>query len=82
MANNLKKKIDIHKAYIRLFNSEDGKKVLRDLLKSTGAFELSMDTTDRETAFNEGRKSVALRILRTINADPEKLYAQLDNQED
>lgn len=53
--------------YKRLFASEDGQKVLHDLVRSTPILKLSYTSDSHETAFNEGARSVVLRILRTIN---------------
>lgn len=68
-----KKKNVIIYAYKRLFDSEDGKIVLKDLARSCRLDQSSFSSDPYETAFNEGERHVVLRILKTIEADPEKL---------
>lgn len=71
-------------AYKRTFNSPDGKKVLADLFKSCHMMNSTMDKSPHEMAFNEGARSVVLRILKTVNADLEslsKMYEDLETEE-
>jgi hypothetical protein len=71
-------------AYKRTFDSPDGKKVLADLFKSCHMMNSTMDSNPHETAFNEGARSVVLRILKTINTDVEslsKMYEDLETEE-
>lgn len=80
-----KKREENIKRYQRVFNSEDGKIVLRDLMKVCHLADLSMlDGDTHETAFREGERSVILRILKTINADPYDSITEYfeDNQEE
>ena len=71
-------------AYKRTFDSPDGKKVLADLFKCCHMTTSTMDKDPYETAFNEGARSVVLRILKTINTDVEalnKMYEDLETEE-
>lgn len=70
-------------AYQRLFNTEDGKIVLRDLLQSCHFMTPTFDGDALESAYKEGERSVLLRLIHTINADPEKLLEYIkDNHEE
>lgn len=60
-------------AYKEAFATDHGKKVLLDLMNSFHIFDSTMADTPEETAFKEGERSVVLRILKTINIDPEQL---------
>jgi len=54
--------IELHRAYKRVFETEDGKTVLADLEKR-GCFTRSTFSTDPgRTEFNEGRRSLALHV--------------------
>lgn len=69
-------------AYQRLFKTEDGQIVLKDLMRSCHFDQPSFDPDPYRTAFNEGERHLLLRILKTINSDPEQLLQLIkDNQE-
>ena len=60
-------------AYKRLFDTADGREVLYDLMRSCHMSSSTMDSTPNETLFNEGARSVVLRILKTRNTSIEQL---------
>jgi len=60
-------------AYKQTFNSPSGKKVLKDLMKSCNMLETTFEKDKDTMLFNEGARSVVLRILRTIGTDIDKL---------
>ena len=64
-------------AYQRVFDSEDGKLVLKDLMKSCNMMQSTYDKDPYETHFNEGARSVVVRILKTTNTSIEKLNEML-----
>lgn len=64
---HFKKQKIIVEAYRRLFRSEDGEKVLSDLMDVCGMSRSSYDTDATRMAFYEGQRSVILRITKTIN---------------
>lgn len=68
-------------AYKRVFESEDGSKVLEDLMKSCHMVNSTMGNDPYETSFNEGARSVVVRILKTINTDIEKLNKFIEKLE-
>lgn len=84
--NAIKKKIRLWKAYRSLFNSEDGRLVLNDLLKVSGYFRPV--TTARDvvsTAFLDGRRSMMTEVLRKTNISQERIaraYRELTKEEE
>lgn len=60
-------------AYRRLFSTEDGKIVLKDLMNSCGISRSVMGRDVNETYFNEGRRSVVLGLMGTINMKTEQV---------
>lgn len=66
-----KQQADLIIAYKRLFDCEDGEKVLLDLCRA-GKIDVPTFAPDNqyETAFREGQRYIVLRILKTINSDP------------
>lgn len=64
--------------YHKVFGTEDGELVLHDMMKSCHMMEPSFDPNPYETAFNEGARSVVLRILRTIKTDPDALLRMVE----
>lgn len=54
-------------AYKRFFDTADGKLIFGDMIKSCHFLDSSFTGNPQETAFNEGARSVLLRILKTTN---------------
>ena len=69
------------RAYKRVFESDDGKLVLKDLIASCHILTSTMDPNPNEVMFNEGARSVVLRIMRTLKVDPAELEKILNEQE-
>lgn len=63
----------VARAYRRLFSTEDGKLVLEDLMKCNFIATPSVGTDVHMTYFNEGARSVVLRIIRTCNLEEKQL---------
>lgn len=78
MLNKYKEKRDMISRYKRLFNTEDGKKVLHDLMKSCNVMSSTLSPDPIEMAHNEGKREIVLRILRTIQTDPSQMEALLE----
>ena len=57
------------KLYKRLFNSEDGSRVLQDLMVSHYMTGNTMSADPYVTAFNEGQRNVVLRLLKLVKED-------------
>lgn len=62
--------IKLQEAYRKLFDTADGKTVLKDL-EDFGFYHDSTFVGDPDvTIFNEGRRSVVLHIRNMMNTDP------------
>ena len=55
---------DYQKVFMR---TAAGRRVLKDLLATTGIFELSFSGENRLTNYNEGRRSIGLEILTALD---------------
>ena len=75
-----KRKLELISRYRSLFNSDDGKRVLHDMMHHWGVLGDVFDPDPRVHAYNEGARSVVMRILRTINTDPEQLEKAMKGQ--
>lgn len=67
------KKAELLLKYTGVFKTDDGQAILADLCRTFHVFSSTMGENPQETAFNEGARSVVLRILKTINTDPKQL---------
>jgi hypothetical protein len=61
-----------------VFDSEEGKKVLYELMKSCHMLHSTFDPNPQEMAYREGERSVVLRILNTLNVDPIQLLKRIE----
>ena len=76
------KQKDMILTYKRTFESTDGQKVLKDLMVSCNFTHTSFTPDPCVTAFNEGARSVILRIIDTCNISIEQLEKHLKRQEE
>ena len=80
----LKKAIKTQAYYKQTFATPEGKEVLKDLLNSCGVLTTSFVPGDPyHTAYNEGRREIANRILAMVEADPEiyqKLFSEIEDE--
>ena len=60
-------------AYRRLFSTEDGQIVLKDLMNSCFFNRSTIGGDPHETYYNEGVRSVVLRIFETANISSERI---------
>lgn len=65
--------------YNKVFSSEDGEKVLLDMIRSTGVMDPSIGLDPYQTYFNEGKKAIIYDIVRMVEFDPMK-YKKLIEQ--
>ena len=72
---------EVIRAYKRVFETADGMKVLSDLMKNAHMYRSTMDANPHELAYREGERSLVLKILRTIKADPTELETYLNKLE-
>ena len=72
-------RITTHGAYVRLFESEDGKIVLRHILKTGFVTRSTFVAGDpHQTALNEGSRRLALSILKFAKKDHRELIEQIE----
>ena len=69
-------------AYQRCFDTTDGRIVLNDLMKSCHMMGTTLGNSSQETAFNEGSRSVVVRILKTFHTDIEQLDKLIEKMEE
>lgn len=81
MRKKTKQTIAVIGAYQRLFNTDDGKVVLKDLAKASGFTATSFVDSPYSTAFNEGARTLFLRIVQTINTNIDELVKLLENDQ-
>ncbi len=71
------------RAYARLFATDDGRVVLRDLFRFCGVARSSFAPGDPQTtSFEEGKRRVALRVAAMMRLNPEtatEIAAENDN---
>lgn len=61
--------LELHRAYCRVFDGADGRRVLEDL-KARGFFLASCLASEPcRTAFNEGRRSLVLHVLAMLDRE-------------
>ena len=71
---------DLKKTYRQLFNTDEGKVVLRDLKLRNHVLSSSFVAGDpHDTSFREGQRSVILTIMRMME---EKTKAEIQQQEE
>lgn len=84
--NALKKKIRLLRAYKSLFNSEDGRLVLNDLMKVSGYYLPVTKPRDAVyTAFLDGKRAMMTEILRRTHVSQERIarvYRELLEEEE
>jgi hypothetical protein len=78
IAEHFKTKARQRAAYRELFSTPDGLSVLRDLQKVCGVWKLEFNPDPRMAAWEEGRRSVFLQILKTIHTDEAKMIEEIE----
>ena len=83
MANRLVdilfRKKQLHEAFRRVFDTPDGKIVLRQIMKDGFVFRTTFVKGDpHETALNEGSRRLALSIVRFFERDHKGFIEQLE----
>lgn len=64
-------------AYRDFFATKNGQIVLHDLMRTCGYTSTIMGKDALETAANEGKRQIVLRIFQTIQATPEQIEKHL-----
>lgn len=76
-------RINLAACYRRVFNSPDGERVLKDLMKRNNIIKSCFVRNDpNETLINEGKRLSVLAILRLVKGDVQKLKLIMEVQED
>lgn len=81
MLKRLIKQREMVSLYKKVFTTEDGQKVLSDIMELCGVGRSSYSHDATETAFNEGQRAVALRILKTVNVTEKQLERWFKHRE-
>lgn len=69
----------MHRSYKSVFQTPDGEKVLRHILKVGNVTSSSFVAGDSHlTAFREGQRHLALSIFKFVSRDHEKLIEQIE----
>ena len=66
--------------YIRFFSTPDGRDLLKDLYLQCGKRPSFDPKSDRKTLYNEGQRSVYLRIMHLTNLDPRTLEIEAERE--
>lgn len=78
MFNIRKKKLDQVASYQSIFSTEDGKKVLYDLMKVHNVMGSTFSNNSNEMILKEGERNVVLRIMHILKIDPSKLIEEIE----
>ena len=80
----LHKRIQIKRAYSKVFSGPDGKLVLEHILSVSGATSPKFSTDKDQLLWNEAQRHFALSIFRQVHSSdqlPEHMLEELNNQE-
>jgi len=72
-----KERTKVIQAYRDFFASPTGKIILDDLMSECNFAKPTIDSTDRETFFNEGKRNVFLYILTKATIDPKEVFKRI-----
>lgn len=76
---DIRNRIDVHSSYERVFQSPDGHRVLRHLMKVGFVTSSTFVAGDpHATAMNEGSRRLALSILKFVCKDHNALVKQIE----
>jgi hypothetical protein len=73
--------------YKSVFGSENGQRVLWDLMKVSGYTSNNFDENPQQLAYNEGLRSMVIRIVNLVEMDTQQIskltkkYREADNYE-
>ena len=70
----LQKNLDIARAFKSVFNSPDGRIVLKELMRSCNMFNTNKTMHDGSLQFTEGKRSVVLDILGALEKNEEEIF--------
>tara|TARA_R100000458_G_C8207169_1_gene195864 strand:- start:309 stop:548 length:240 start_codon:yes stop_codon:yes gene_type:complete len=72
----------IAELYIKVLSSPDGKEMMKEMYRTYGK-RLSFDPhSDRKTSFNEGQRSVYLRMMHLSKLNPNEIETEAEKLTD
>jgi hypothetical protein len=77
---NYWEKVKLVKAYKNFLSTEDGKLILKDLVRECGMFQNAYRGNRDEMLLREGKRNVLLYILSIINVDLSELIKMVERQ--
>lgn len=81
--DDIQKMIDLRESFRRTFKTDDGERVLRAIMQTAGLAAVSHRPGDPcETAFHEGRRSLALEIMAYVRPIEESLMELTDGTDE
>lgn len=75
------KKIELVRAYKKVFESVEGKLIMADLVRECGVLKNSFRGNHDEFLINEGKRNVALYILSNTNVDLKAILDMVEKQQ-
>lgn len=75
-------KLEILKSYQKVFDSEDGKAVLYDMMKTNGMFSTTFHENPTTMAYMEGRRSFVADLVELLNKDVTQIHKLMKEQEE
>lgn len=75
-------KIDILKSYHKVFDSEEGREVLFDMMKTNGMFSSTFNENPYTMAYLEGRRSFISDLVALLGKDVSQIYKIMKEQEE
>ena len=76
------RKLDILTSYQAVFDSEAGKAVLYDMMKTNGMFTTTFNENPYTMAFLEGRRSFIADLLVLLGKDVNSIHKAMKEQEE
>lgn len=70
----LQKQLDMARAFKTVFNSVDGRKVLKELMRSCHFFTPNKTMHEGSVLFTEGKRSVILDIMGALEKNEEEIF--------
>ncbi len=78
MINKMRERRETLEAYRKVFNSHEGRLILKDLMKSCSFYDSVFNTDLNTMAFDEGQRALVLRIINTIKLTPSQIDQMFD----
>lgn len=79
--DRIKNRIELRDAYVRVFTSDDGKKVLQHMGKSAGVFTPGVASDPNMQYYKLGYRDFFLQICKLISKDPSTLTEEAITQD-